>query len=187
MSASEVTDFERSFRYFAIWLHRQVFAKLLLGLFFQRQKSAWTYFKKLSQQVLIRIRTKQSWRHTWTSTPTCVYAHMHLHVYTCISVDFQRESQAFQLDFIPDPTWCVQCLVDCLTLNEAPKYSVPALLNWVLLHWPWVWKDLWNCWAALEGHTGQPREMIANLAYRHVGSLSQLLVAIKFQWFPLMR
>lgn len=46
MSASEVTDFERSFRYFAIWLHGQVFSKLLLGLFFQCQKSDWTYLKQ---------------------------------------------------------------------------------------------------------------------------------------------
>lgn len=160
MSASEVTDFERSFRYFAIWLHGQVFSKLLLGLFFQCQKSDWTYLKKLRQWVLIRIRTKRGLRHAWTGV--CVHAHADPHACACISLDLSKGKPGLPTQLHPWPHLVsrVSCWLSIfLTLYWSPKYSATALANRALPHWPWFWRDLWNCWVALEGHSGQATEM----------------------------
>ena len=136
MSASEVTDFERSFRYFAIWLHGQVFSKLLLGLFFQCQKSDWTYLKKNSRQwALIRVRTKRSSRHVWTGACSCVCACPRRAL--VFQLTFRWESKAFQLDFIPDPTWWVACLVGYLFFNFFSNYRSPQIIAWP----PW-WTEL---------------------------------------------
>lgn len=166
MSASEVTDFERSFRYFAIWLHGQVFSKLLLGLFFQCQKSDWTYFKKLRHWVLIRIRTKRSLRHAWTGVCVCVCVCVQPHACTCVSVDLSKAEQSLPTQLHPWPhlVSTVSCWLSIfLILTEAPKYSVTALVNRDMLYWPWLWRALWNCWVALEGHFGQASEMTEDL------------------------
>lgn len=115
MSASEVTDFERSFRYFAIWLHGQVFSKLLLGLFFQCQKSDWTYLKKLRRQAFIRVRTKRSRRHAWTEVFVCTWARACVCVCTCVYVRWQTncglqvQTQGVYFQVLPGVLQLIRC------------------------------------------------------------------------------
>lgn len=106
MSASEVTDFERSFRYFAIWLHGQVFSKLLLGLFFQCQKSDWTYLKKKNNLKIVSShqgRTKRRWRHAWMGVCVCVRACGSARACTCVSVDLSKGKQSLPTRLHPWP------------------------------------------------------------------------------------
>lgn len=139
MSASEVTDFERSFRYFAIWLHGQVFSKLLLGLFFQCQKSAWTYFTKLKTASTRWGRNKAEFEARLSCKHVCECAPAHVLLY------FTWPSRGRAKPSRPpssQPPADRQCLVGYLF----PWHLVKPQMQWdcpAQLHCPWLGSGRW--------------------------------------------
>lgn len=153
MSASEVTDFQRSFRYFAIWLHGQVFSKLLLGLFFQCQKSAWTYFEEKRKKKTHTVSPHRG--KNKAEFEASVFMSVHLHTCACVSLDLPKAKPSLPTHLLPSPTWhMMSCWVPVfLTLSEAPKYNVTALLSSADLDLGRAMKPLSSirksCWASL--------------------------------------
>lgn len=166
MSASEVTDFERGFRYFAIWLHGQVFSKLLLGLFFQCQKSAWTYFKKLKTASTHHGKNKAE----FGARLNCKYMFVSVHLSTrsCISLDLPEGKPSLPTHLHPSQPHLAHAV---LLSSCFPKALVKPQLQCdcpAQPHCPWLggWAGggLGNYREALESHAGQAWEMTVYLA-----------------------